>query len=76
MGDSNQKYEPENSSAPQNFVLRCKKCRWARMTSGLADDLKDLFFIKPTSASSANVRKYRCPKCGTPCLLVRVKGNT
>lgn len=69
-------YDPEKSSAPQNFVLRCARCRWARMSSGLGVDLKDLLEIKPNCANCGKFKKYKCPKCGMACPLKRVKGNT
>lgn len=74
--DAPEHYEPEDSSAPKNFALRCPSCRWARITSGLATDLQDLLVIKPTCQNCGKFRKYKCPKCGTACPLKRIKGNT
>jgi len=68
--------EESNVSAPQNFALRCPKCRWARMSSGLAADLADLVYVKPTCNGCGKFRKYRCPKCGVACPLKRIKGNS
>ena len=34
------------SEIPKNFILRCHKCRWARTSTGLTEDLKDLREIK------------------------------
>lgn len=70
-----EEFAPEASSAPQNFVIRCAGCRWARMTSGLTADLADLIYVKPTCKTCGKFRKYRCPKCGQACPLKRVKGN-
>lgn len=58
----------------KNFKLTCPKCRFARMSTGLADDLKDLKEIN-TCASCGGGRKYRCPKCGAIAKLARVRGN-
>lgn len=66
----------ENSSAPKNFAIRCPRCRWARLSSGVSSDLADLVYVKPTCAGCGKVRKYRCPKCGTASPLQRIKGNS
>ena len=29
-----------------NFIIRCHKCRWARLSTGLTTDLADLTEIK------------------------------
>lgn len=58
----------------QNFILRCLKCRWARMSTGLSSDLADLHEIK-TCSSCGGPRKFRCPKCGQNAKLIRVKSN-
>jgi hypothetical protein len=71
-----EQYTPEESSAPRNFVLRCPKCRWARITSGLKVDLEDLTYIEPTCVGCGKFRQYRCPKCGAACPLKRMKGNS
>ena len=59
-------------SVPQNFILRCSKCRWARLSTGLSEDLKDLKEMT-TCASCGGARKFRCPQCGNTMRLVRVK---
>jgi hypothetical protein len=75
MKEDKQEYQPENSSAPKNFAIRCIKCNWARLTSGLTVDLADLHYIKPTCKGCGKYRMYSCPKCGTKCPLKRIKGN-
>ena len=62
-------------SVPQNFILRCPKCRWAKMTTGLSEDLKSLREIS-TCASCGGGRKFRCPECGSIAKMTRVKGNS
>ncbi len=69
-------YEPEESSAPQNYILRCSRCRWARASSGLEADLKDLLSVKSNCSTCGKYRTYKCPKCGMNCPLKRVRGNS
>lgn len=66
----------EQSSAPKNFVLRCSRCRWARTSSGLEADLKDLIEMKNSCKNCGKFRQYKCPKCGMTCPLKRIRGNT
>lgn len=58
----------------KNFILRCPKCRWARMSTGLSEDLKDL--KEYSSCVNCGGRKFRCPECGQIAKLARVKGNS
>ncbi len=76
MEENIETYEPEDSSAPKNFILRCPGCRWARASSGVSDDLADLIYVKPTCKGCGKLRQYRCPKCGNKCPLKRLKGNS
>ena len=64
---------PSNGT-PKNFVLRCVKCRWARMSTGLSIDLKDL---KETTGciNCGKPRQFRCPKCGQTAKLTRIRNN-
>ena len=57
----------------KKFIVRCLKCRWARMSTGLPDDLKDLYEIK--GCASCGGRKFRCPKCGKHAKLTRLKSE-
>lgn len=59
----------------KNFILRCPKCRWARMSTGLTEDLKDLKEIN-NCLNCGKPRQYRCPKCGQTAKLIRVRSNT
>jgi hypothetical protein len=63
------------SDVPKNFLLKCQKCLHARMSTGLADDLQDLFEYK-SCAHCGGVRKFRCPQCGGTMKLRRVQSNT
>ena len=60
---------------PKNFLLRCPKCRWGRMTTGCKDDLKDLKEIPGSPVVHGN-RKFRCPKCGGMAEMTRMRGNS
>lgn len=75
--DTTNNYEAEanNSGAPKNFFIRCPRCRWARISSGLKDDLADLNEINAGCVNCGKWRKFRCPKCGTPSTMQRIKGN-
>lgn len=62
-------------NTPKNFVLRCVKCRWARMSTGLTEDLNDL--RETTGCSNCGKpRQFRCPKCGQTAKLMRVRNNS
>lgn len=56
----------------KNFILRCAKCRWARMSTGLSSDLADLKENKGCE-SCGKGRNFKCPKCGQNVKLLRVK---
>lgn len=58
----------------KSFIIRCPACRWAEMSTGISDDLAHLHEIK-VCANCSGGRKFRCPKCGTPAKMIRVKGN-
>jgi hypothetical protein len=64
-----------DNSTPKNFILRCQKCRWARMSTGLSEDLKDLHEYS-TCASCGKPRTFRCQKCGQTVKLTRVRKNS
>ena len=56
----------------KKFIIRCLKCRWARMSTGLSDDLKDLKEIE-TCQNCGKPRQFRCPQCGLIAKLTRIK---
>lgn len=58
----------------QNFMIRCQKCRWARLSTGLTPDLADLTEIKKCQ-TCGSVRQFKCPKCGLPAKMTRIKRN-
>ena len=58
----------------QNFIIRCHKCRWARLSTGLTDDLKDLAEIKKCETCGFT-RTFKCPKGGLPAKMTRIKRN-
>jgi len=60
---------------PKNFIIRCPSCRWAKSTSGTKDDLVGLYEVKRACATCHGNRKFRCPKCGSPATMQRVRGN-
>jgi hypothetical protein len=72
-----EEYEPEadNSGVPKNFFIRCPRCRWARLSSGVAMDLADLYEENPGCKTCGKWRKFKCPKCGMPSPMKRIKGN-
>lgn len=57
------------------FLIKCTKCSWNRVSTGLSEDLKDLKEIKKC-ATCGGPRKFRCPKCGEPAKQFRIKGNS
>lgn len=62
------------SELPKNFIIRCHKCRWARMSTGISEDLKDLHEIN-TCDNCGKPRIFRCPKCGLNAKMMRIKGS-
>ena len=63
------------SDVPKNFILRCQKCRWARLSTGLSEDLKDLHEYV-SCANCGKIRTFRCPKCGQTVKLIRIRNNS
>lgn len=55
------------------FILRCKHCGWARKSTGLTEDLKDL--VQASNCVSCSGRKYKCPKCSQLVKMMRVNVN-
>ena len=56
------------------FIIKCNKCLWARPSTGIAADLKDLVEVKKC-ASCGGPRSFKCPKCGRIAKMTRTKGN-
>jgi predicted RNA-binding Zn-ribbon protein involved in translation (DUF1610 family) len=56
----------------KNFMVRCHKCRWARLSTGLSSDLADLKEII-SCPTCGKARQFKCPKCGLVAKLTRVK---
>ena len=75
--DPKPEHEPEadNTGVPKNFFIRCPRCRWARTSSGMTADLTDLTEINPNCVNCGRWRKFKCPKCGMPSTMRRLKGN-
>jgi hypothetical protein len=71
-------YIPEKSvtGAPKNFIIRCKKCRWARLSTGLKDDIADLNEIRPGCTTCGKWRRFHCQRCGLPASMMRIRGNS
>ncbi len=59
----------------KNFILRCSRCRWARMSTGLSSDFIDLREIKGCN-NCGKPRTFKCPTCGQIVKLLRVKKNS
>jgi hypothetical protein len=68
--------EADNSGVPKNFVIRCPKCCWSRLSSGIAVDLIDLNEIKSNCKNCGRWRKFQCQKCGRPATMKRLHGNS
>jgi hypothetical protein len=58
----------------KKFIIRCLKCRWARMSTGLSSDLTDLKEIN-ICTNCGRPRTFRCPKCGLGAKMVRIKSS-
>lgn len=64
-----------DNTTPKNFIIRCPKCRWARMSTGISEDLKDLHEIK-TCVNCGKPRQFRCPQCGNTAKQMRIRNNS
>lgn len=59
----------------KKFILRCSKCRFGVLSTGLSEDLKHLHEIKKC-ATCGGPRTFRCNKCGNGTMkLMRIKKN-
>ena len=56
------------------FTIRCQKCRWAEVNNGTSPELKHLYEIKSGCLNCGKSRQFRCPRCGRPATMNRVKG--
>lgn len=56
------------------FTIRCQKCRWAEVNGGTTPELKHLHEIPNNCPTCGKARQFRCPKCGRPAKMTRVKG--
>ena len=72
-----EEYVPEenNTGSPKNFMIRCPRCRWARVSSGLKDDLADLHEVDADCFNCGKWRKFKCPKCSMNSQMKRIRGN-
>lgn len=61
---------------PRNFIIRCGRCRWATLTTGLKADLTALHEIRNTCATCGRPRQFKCPTCGSTAKMKRIRGNT
>lgn len=62
-------------SAPKSFIIRCLKCRWAEITTGISSDLTHLHEVKHNCANCGKPREFRCPTCGRNAKMMRIKGG-
>ena len=78
MSENKEEYQPEPSvsGVPKNFVIRCLRCRWSRITSGVSSDISDLQEINAGCITCTKWRKFKCKSCGSPSTMKRIKGNT
>jgi hypothetical protein len=59
----------------QNFIIKCSKCRWYVVTTGLSEDLKHLKEVEGCS-NCGKPRVFKCPECGQNSKMMRLRGNT
>ena len=68
--------EEDTSGVPKNFMIRCPRCRWARITSGIKTDITDLNEIEPGCTNCGKWRRFKCPKCGMTSQMKRIVGRS
>jgi len=76
MTEKEYKPEASTSGVPKNFVIKCVRCSWSRVTSGIVTDITDLNEINSGCTTCGKWRRFKCPKCGNACPMKRIKGNT
>lgn len=54
------------------FIIKCPKCRWSERSQGTKDSLSHLREIKGGCSSCGKKRKFRCPKCGSTAVMLRI----
>ena len=60
----------------KNFVIRCSRCGWKILTTGLTKDLEEAGLKEVTGCVNCSGRRFHCQKCGQNAKLFRIKGNT
>lgn len=71
-----QQNETPNSGVPKNFIIKCLRCKWGKLTSGTSDDLVGLHEVHIGCRTCGKWRKFKCPNCGMPSPMKRIKGNS
>ncbi len=57
----------------KNYIIRCPRCRWAEMTTGISADLKHLHEIANNCKNCGKPRSFRCMRCGGNAKMFKVK---
>jgi len=60
----------------KNFMIRCARCNWRTFSTGITADLKAdglLVEQKKNCATCGGARVFKCPKCGQPAKMFRMK---
>lgn len=60
---------------PKNFKIKCIRCSWSMLTSGVSADLVGVYEIKKNCENCGGARKFRCKKCGGLAEMKRIRGN-
>lgn len=68
--------EPDNSGVEKKFMIRCPRCRWARISSGVKADIQDLDEIKEHCSDCGKFRRFKCKSCGMPSPMKRINRRT
>lgn len=62
-----------NPDVDYRWVIRCSKCKWQELTTGISVDITHLKEIKKGCPTCGGARKFHCPKCGQVAKMLKLR---